>query len=1120
MTVLRASLLSVLVCCSGLVAQAAPRLNDVRPRGLQAGQANVLTLSGRGFSAQSRLVATFAIKQAKVLQAKGNQLQLRVEPAVNVPPGFYVLWVSTPQGVSNPAVIAVDGLRQQVRSSAAPIHLEPGQLPVAITGRLRGAEIHQVTFPGRAGEHVVVEVEAQRLGSSLRPAVEVVDQRGVPLGYSQWSPRLHGDARLVLTLPSTGRFTVKLHDVLYRGGGFYRLKLGQFTYADGAFPLVVKRGEKQTVGLVHTNATAESRFAVQLADPARVLPLPWHGTSARRYVAPAPPIRLADIPQAVEPQQDKQALPVLTAPVGINAVLASPGQVDRFRVKVTGGKRYRVEVLARRAGSPLDSVLVVRTGRGKVLGQNNDQPRTLDSKLDVAVPKDVSELVVEVRDQLGQGGAEYVYHVSVRPLPVPRVGAQLDRAVFNVPAGGVLVARVTLSRQEYGGPVRLVPDGSFPPGLRLLNATVPSGANQALIALRNENTAKVGTTAVLRLLAQDTKGRTLGVVRGLQLKLPVSPWLATHLAVQGVEAAGLSIAWKRDSLPRHLERGTATRFVVQVKRLGKPAGPVRLRLLTSQVVPTVRRGNTQKPDVQKALRLESPVEIPAGEKSAERPVVVVVPATLPQLEYDLVLQAELLSPDKKRVLSVASTEPLRLDVARQAVRLQAKQNSLKLLHSHRPVVLAGKVIREGGFQGPVLVRLEGLPQGSPPMETLVLPGEDQFRLPLRALADWAGKKLQVRLTASGLRPGEKPLPALNPQQLTLTVPAKVQSGPLRTVLDDELGAIQHLAQKHKQPVRADVVDAYSGSCSLELISGKAELRPLPWLGATVSRQPTRDQVRYLRWAWRAPFATRVVLRVRGTRKTENKTEAVVLSWQAGGKDAPLPLPREWTVVTQDLAAQAQGPLRLESLELEADRGPVWLDHVYLAAAEKDFQSCPAPRPGPHPLRLAEDEPEIAAAMTDGRSDTKVESGDVYTGLAAYRASPPRSLGGRLFGPGVPIREKPGPGEYRYICFAWKAIGGDQIYLEVGHEGQFGPRPGNDKVTFRYRAGPGSYLAALPISKELPGGWVLVVRDLYQDFGQFTLTGLGFTPFRGQGLYDHVYLGKSPEDFKVLEKLRP
>ena len=40
--------------------------------------------------------------------------------------------------------------------------------------------------------------------------------------------------------------------------------------------------------------------------------------------------------------------------------------------------------------------------------------------------------------------------------------------------------------------------------------------------------------------------------------------------------------------------------------------------------------------------------------------------------------------------------------------------------------------------------------------------------------------------------------------------------------------------------------------------------------------------------------------------------------------------------------------------------------------------------------------------------------------------------------GVKIRENPGPGEYRYLRFAWKKAQGNAICLQLAHDGKFGP----------------------------------------------------------------------------------
>ena len=45
----------------------------------------------------------------------------------------------------------------------------------------------------------------------------------------------------------------------------------------------------------------------------------------------------------------------------------------------------------------------------------------------------------------------------------------------------------------------------------------------------------------------------------------------------------------------------------------------------------------------------------------------------------------------------------------------------------------------------------------------------------------------------------------------------------------------------------------------------------------------------------------------------------------------------------------------------------------------------------------------------------------------------------------------------------------------------------------------------------------MTRDLFADFGAFTLTGIALTPLDGEaGLYDHIYLGRTLEDLDRID----
>jgi hypothetical protein len=56
-----------------------------------------------------------------------------------------------------------------------------------------------------------------------------------------------------------------------------------------------------------------------------------------------------------------------------------------------------------------------------------------------------------------------------------------------------------------------------------------------------------------------------------------------------------------------------------------------------------------------------------------------------------------------------------------------------------------------------------------------------------------------------------------------------------------------------------------------------------------------------------------------------------------------------------------------------------------------------------------------------------------------------------------------------------------------------------------------------VADKPPGGWVVVTRDLFADFGQCTITGIAMTAFRGKAAYfDHIYFGRTIEDLDRID----
>ncbi len=179
---------------------------------------------------------------------------------------------------------------------------------------------------------------------------------------------------------------------------------------------------------------------------------------------------------------------------------------------------------------------------------------------------------------------------------------------------------------------------------------------------------------------------------------------------------------------------------------------------------------------------------------------------------------------------------------------------------------------------------------------------------------------------------------------------------------------------------------------------------------------------------------------------------------------------------------------------------------------------PGEKPPEQPLAIFEDQPEFIANLNEGNGQASLDADDKYSGTSSAKVTPDQRFAAALPGLGVKIRENPGPGEYRYIRFAWKKQGGKSICLQLNHDGSWGPQADNP-ASFRYHSGPGGqcFGASLVLDAALPEEFRVVTRDLFADFGEFTLTGIALSPLDGDyALFDHVYLGTTVDDFKLVQ----
>ena len=702
----------LLFCLSTTAAE--PTVRDLNVRGLQTNGTTTVTVSGDDLGKAPKLLLPFAAKQTL---KPGNTEKLAVfEVAVEgAMPGLHHLRVVTDGGVSLPMVVGVDALPQ------LPFTAKVESLPVALHGAVTGSTMLETTFTGKAGQKLTVEVEAERIGSKLRPVVHLSNAKKLQLEWAWGTPALSGDTRLTATLPADGTYTVSLHDAEYAGAapGFFRLKIGAFDYAEQVFPPVVT-----------TDTTSVELFgsvSAKVGVPARrglVIPLDWPKGGA--WSGPRPFVELSTRQEFVKPSTPGKPLELPAGRVGVCGKLSTPGVEDKYRVAVVPNTKIRFEVFAERIGSPIDAALVVRNDAGAVLVQVEDSPGTLDPVLEYAVPDKVTAITVGVLDSQGRGSPRGVYRLTIDPLKSEglsdfRLSTPLQR--LNLPAGGRAVVPVFVERRGFVGKIDLTTD-TLPAGLKLEGAIITPDADGVLVTV----TATGDVPAAI--LAWKGRGGTderLVVFKGHPLER-LQPWLATEFAVAPTSAkvADFSIDWK--NLPADAGLSPAGKLALPVKLTRTDiASPVRLTLLTSQSPPLV---NSQ-PNIAAAIRVEKPTEF--GAKVSEGDVPLLIPPDLPADSYQIAVLAELLTPDKQRVLASAVTPvrtlPVKLPVA---VKFDAPKFDAKLdAKTGATVEVKGTVERLNGFAGDIAVSLTGVPSGVPvPAAVTVKAGETAFSFKL------------------------------------------------------------------------------------------------------------------------------------------------------------------------------------------------------------------------------------------------------------------------------------------------------------------------------------------------------------------------------------------------------
>lgn len=382
-----------------------PSVSAISPAGMERGTTVTFTIEGRNLSDATEVIFDASGMSGKITQitdvpekisapragedlgaqvplGKKQTAKLEIVVAKDTSAGIHRFRIKTPLGTSNMMAIAVGELPEiKPREGVSRDSTETPEmvtLPATLIGNL-GAPGDKKTyqFEGKAGEETVFEVQASRLGSSLRSLLVLSDSAGQILAAAGKND-ISADAALHYKLTSDGKYTLSITD-RDRGGGkdyFYRIDAGPLPAITGFFPLGVRAGQVSAISLQGLNLGGIREVRVK-APPATegwtTVPLEINAAGTR--VVNETKLAVGNEPEILEeePNSTVAQAQAVSVPVTINGHIDGGGKAggiadeDYFRFHASRGEQLSIDVAAARLGSTLDSVIEVLDAKGNAI---------------------------------------------------------------------------------------------------------------------------------------------------------------------------------------------------------------------------------------------------------------------------------------------------------------------------------------------------------------------------------------------------------------------------------------------------------------------------------------------------------------------------------------------------------------------------------------------------------------------------------------------------------------------------------------------------------------------------------------------------------------------------------
>ncbi|MYC75196.1 hypothetical protein F4X10_05400 [Candidatus Poribacteria bacterium] len=808
-------------------AQVQPTLTTVFPQGGQQGRSVEVTLtgtnlgtatavwfSGKGITAEIKEKTGQAAVVFNGAGVSGSipsdaQLVALLTIASDAPLGIQEIRVVTPYGVSNAGSFVIGNLREIIEGETEASDSETQStmdtdwlaLPVTVNGTITSIDDEDsFTFQLKKDARLICEVAAQQVGSLLDSYLVLRDANGTEVANSGLGNAF--DSVLDYTALETGKYTLHIRDIRYKGGdGYaYRLSIGELPYLETIFPLGGQRGTENTVTV--TGANLETVESIQVS----IGPETPAGEQSLRVQTPSGlatnphPFAIGNWAEMMEtePNNTTGNANAVTTPITLNGKIDKPGDVDYFSFEIEEPHLLVFEVESLNLSSKLDALLTLY-GPGKPMEASeemawdankeqvlmvNDDAINADARIDWNF-EEAGKYSIAIRDLNNQGGETYPYRLNIRPLEpdcelsvVVLDNRNLSSPMDNprVSRGSSVTLQVDVTRlDQFAGPIRLLcPD--LPKTFDVSPTIVEAAQNRAMLTITAPSDAPLGLMPVSIVGVCAVGGRQIernATPSPILLTVMDAPEFTLTLAEIGLSAV------HNKKVDLHVTASRRDNFIGPIA-LSVSGLPNRVSALPDPVTEkpvTIAEGETEAMISVKAGTFERREEFSvlptpgtsyisvtgtatvngeAVKQSTPAIPLTIVEApfivTVEPLRFSIVFPAT--APSASKVETVALTET-NTTVDTETAKAEDPQT--------KEAILTLTIVRQGGFTDEVTLTPIDVPEGFTTEAVTIPANETEAKVPLKALSSLTAETYEFKFRGSVMindKPFEQDSPTL------------------------------------------------------------------------------------------------------------------------------------------------------------------------------------------------------------------------------------------------------------------------------------------------------------------------------------------------------------------------